>query len=128
MSAATPRIASNAPDLRQLGIAVGALILAVALVVAATISRQSAAPSVPLPGAQAPAVHDHGWSDAAAAPKTLVIAGSNGGGLEYTGIPYPNRILVVSGMNGGGLEYTGIPYPAPDDTVGGGTRGTRLAQ
>lgn len=82
---------------------------------------------MPLAGAQAPAVHDHGWSGAAGGAKGLVIAGSNGGAMQYTGIPYPNGTLVVPGSNAGGLQYTGIPYPAPDDTVGGG-RGTRIAR
>jgi len=64
MSAATPRTISNAPDLRQLLAAVGALILAVALLVAVTISRQS---SFEATSAVAPATvnHDHGWSSSA---------------------------------------------------------------
>jgi hypothetical protein len=129
MSAATPRIASNAPELRQLGIAVAALILAVALVVAATVARQSSVQSVPLPGsAPAPAVHDHGWSDAAGATKGLVVAGSTGGAIQYTGIPYPNGTLIVGGTKAGGIQYNGIPYPALDNSVGGGPRGTRIAQ
>ena len=127
MSAATPRTVSTAPDLRNLGIALGALILAVALVVAVTVARQASIPSEPQAGASVPTTHDHGWSTAAGGATGLVIAGSNGGGLQYTGIPYANGTITISGTYAGGLQYTGIPYPAPDDTVGGG-RGTRIAR
>ena len=94
MSASTPRTISNAPELRQLLAAVGALILAVALLVAVTISRQTSAPAV---GSQ-----------------DLVVSTADGG-LVYKGIPYPavgSQDLVV-GSGDGGLVYTGIPYPAP---------------
>jgi hypothetical protein len=61
----------------------------------------------------------------------LIIRGSNGGGLTYTGIPYPapgSQELIIRGSNGGGLTYTGIPYPAPGSNRAGGVNGTRLAQ
>ena len=136
MSAATPRTISNAPDLRQLLAAVGALILAVALLVAVTISRQTVVRGRPRPrfpprsptttaGAPAPASQD------------LVVSSANGG-IQYTGIPYVTfpqasapvatgivaapavpyvtfpqaKGLVVATQNGG-ILYTGIPYPAP---------------
>ncbi len=85
MSAATPRTISNAPDLRQLLAAVGALILAVALLVAVTISQQS---SFEATSAVAPATvnHDHGWSSSAGS-QNLVVSTANGG-IQYTGIPY----------------------------------------
>jgi hypothetical protein len=53
-------------------------------------------------------------TETAPAPPALVVSGSNGGGIEYTGIPYPARapVLRVSGSDGGGIIYTGIPYPA----------------
>jgi hypothetical protein len=87
MSAATPRTISNAPDLRQLLAAVGALILAVALLVAVTISRQSSFPTTSAPAAvPASVAHDHGWS-ASAGSQDLVVSNANGG-IVYMGIPY----------------------------------------
>ena len=48
-------------------------------------------------------------------PDRLVIAGSHGGGIEYTGIPYRSvtPAWVVLGSHGGGIIYVGIPYPPP---------------
>jgi hypothetical protein len=69
---------------------------------------------------------------ATSATQALVITGTNGGGLNYTGIPYPaSHELVVLGANGGGLRYTGIPYPASHELVvlgadGGGLRYTGI--
>jgi hypothetical protein len=81
----------------------------------------------------APVVHDHGWSttsDRAAIdagrhrpqPRVVTADGSGSAGI------------VVKGSNGGGIVYTGIPYPAPGaanavDTNGnaGSTR-VRLAR
>ena len=141
MSAATPRTISNAPDLRQLLVAVGALILAVALLVAVTISRQTSFEAAP---AAAPATvnHDHGWSSSAGS-QDLVVS-TDDGGIVYTGIPYvtfpkssapvvtgvpttpsvpyvtfpQSEGLVVATQNGA-IQYTGIPYTAPaeDDFV-----------
>ena len=87
MSAATTRTASTAPDLRQVGFAMAALIFAVALLVAVAISRPASL-GVATP-ANAPAtVHDHGAStDINAQAPVLVIEGADGGGLIYTGIP-----------------------------------------
>jgi hypothetical protein len=148
MSATAPRTISNAPDVRQLGVAVGALILAVALVVAVTVSRQASSTSTAPLAAPVPVLHDHGWSESApiagaahdngwattdsattsvAAPG-LVIRGTNGGGILYTGIPSYQPTFVVTGTNGGGIQYTGIPYSAPDSTPIGGGRGTRFAR
>jgi len=136
MSAATPRTISNAPDLRQLLAAVGALILAVALLVAVTISRQSSFEASAPAAVSASVAHDHGWS-ASSGSQDLVVSTANGG-IQYTGIPYvtfPRPIapvatgivsapavpyvtfpqakgLVVATQNGG-ILYTGIPYPAP---------------
>ena len=87
MSAATPRTISNAPDLRQLLAAVGALILAVALLVAVTISRQASFGSTSAPAAvPASVAHDHGWSTSTGSQDLVVSTGN--GGLVYTGIPY----------------------------------------
>jgi hypothetical protein len=141
MSAATPRTISNAPDLRQLLAAVGALILAVALLVAVTISRQSSFEATSA-GAPATVNHDHGWSSSAGS-QDLVVSTANGG-IQYTGIPYvtfPRPIapvatgivaapavpyvtfpqvkgLVVATQNGG-ILYTGIPYAAPGSVTSG---------
>jgi hypothetical protein len=148
MSATAPRTISNAPDARQLGVAVGALILAVALVVGVTVSRQASSTSTAPLAAPAPVVHDHGWSEAAplaapahdngwsstdvSAPNAsapgLVIRGTKGGGILYTGIPSYVPTFVVTGTNAGGIQYTGIPYPAPDSSSISGGRGTRFAR
>jgi hypothetical protein len=96
MSAATPRTISNAPDLRQLLVAVGALILAVALLVAVTISRQSSLSTTSAPAAvPASVAHDHGWS-ASSGSQDLVVSTANGG-ITYTGIPYaaPDTVLAA---------------------------------
>jgi len=107
MSATAPRTISNAPDARQLGVAVGALIIAVALVVGVTVSRQASSTSTAPLAAPAPAVHDHGWSESA---------------------PLAAPGLVVRGTEGGGIQYTGIPQSAPDSTPISGGRGTRFAR
>ena len=140
MSAATPRTISNAPDLRQLLVAVGALILAVALLVAVTISRQTSFEAAP---AAAPATvnHDHGWSSSAAGSQDLVVRTADGG-IVYMGIPYTpaadsefvytgypslGRELFVRTQNGG-IRYMGIPYATPDAGPQGGANGTRFPQ
>jgi hypothetical protein len=113
MSAST-RTVGTAPELRQLGLAVGALIVAVALLVAFAISRSTTV-TTPAAPAEVPfsVAHDHGWITATGGAQQLVIRGENGGGLLYTGIPYPapRNEIVIQGENGGGLVYMGIPYP-----------------
>lgn len=133
MSATTPRTISNAPDLRQLLAAVGALILAVALLVVVTFSRQAsfqASTSVAEPAV----AFDHGWSTAAAQRATApVVNGSTGfvvgqqaatagsTALSYpaivamrnAGIPVPNDATGFVGTQNGGIVYMGIPYTAP---------------
>jgi hypothetical protein len=135
MSAATPRTISNAPDLRQLLAAVGALILAVALLVAVTISRQS---SFEATSAVAPATvtHDHGWSSSAGS-QDLVVSTANGG-IQYTGIPYvtfPRPIApVATGIVSAPGEFRLAPGNLqPVGVVGattgqGGSNGTRFPQ
>ena len=77
MSATVTRPASNDLDQRRLAIAMGALILAVSLLVAATVFRQVAFESPAAPAVVPAAVaHDHGWLQ------------STQTGLTYTGIPY----------------------------------------
>jgi hypothetical protein len=90
MSVLAPRIEQGTTDQRRLLAAVGILTLAVALLVAVTISQQIALRSAP---AQANGAHE------------LIINSPSGGSLRYTGIPYPPRSQVV-----GGTQYTGIPY------------------
>jgi len=157
MSASTPRTISNAPDLRQLLAAIGALVLAVALLVAVTISRQTSFEGS-APAAVNTSAHDHGWSSASGA-QDLIVSTANGG-IRYTGIPYavpggvetgirlapavgefrlapgnqqpigvvrPTTGLVVATQNGG-ILYTGIPYPAPETGGTGGSNGTRFPQ
>ena len=132
MSAAT-RTTPATPDMRRAGAALGALTVAVGLVVAVGFSQASSTRSQanPVAGA-APVAHDHGWSTAASTGQELIIRGSNGGGLTYTGIPYPapgnGQELVIRGSNGGGLTYTGIPYPAPGTTRANGANRFRIAQ
>ena len=73
MTAATPRTANRTPDLRRVGVAVGAMTLAVALVVTVAVVRQAGSSS-----ATTPVKSDN-----------LIVTGTNGGGINYTGIPYP---------------------------------------
>ena len=101
MSAAT-RTTPATPDMRRAGAALAALTVAVGLVVAVGFSQASSTKSQANPVAgSAPVVHDHGWSTAAGTGQELIINGSNGGSLRYTGIPYPaagsNRAGVVNG-------------------------------
>ncbi len=112
MSAATRTAPAN-PDMRRAGAALGALTLAAALVVAAAFSQASSTrPQANPVAGYAPVAHDHGWSSA-----------SSSGTLAGSG-----QELIIRGSNGGGLNYTGIPYPAAGASRGGGVNGTRLAQ
>jgi hypothetical protein len=151
MSAAT-RTTPATPDMRRAGAALAALTVAVGLVVAVGFSQASSTKSQANPVAgSAPVVHDHGWSTAAGTGQELIINGSNGGSLRYTGIPYPaagkgqeltingstgfsvpaagtGQELIINGSTGGSLRYTGIPYPAAGSNRAGVVNGTRLAQ
>lgn len=149
MSAATPRTISNAPDLRQLLAAVGALILAVALLVAVTFSRQASFQAATTVAEPASVSFDHGWSSAATSTAVPSVNASTGfvvaspqGGILYMGIPYTapvaetpayigypslGRELIVR-TESGGLRYTGIPYPAPDANAQDGVNGMQRAQ
>ena len=121
MSATAPRTVSNAPDVRQLGVAVGALILAVALVVAVTVSRQAASTSTAPLAAPVPVVHDHGWSE------SVPFAGAaHDNGWATTDASAP---ILITRSTGAGTLYTGIPYtPSRSiDQIQGG-RGTRIAR
>jgi hypothetical protein len=133
MSATTPRTISNAPDLRQLLAAVGALILAVALLVVVAFSRQAsfqASTSVAEPAV----AFDHGWSTAGTQRVVSpTVNGSTGfvvgrqaataastslsypaiAAMRNAGIPVPNDATGFVGTQNGGILYTGIPYTAP---------------
>jgi len=101
MSATAPRLAQGTSDQRRLFAVLGMVALAVAILVAVAFGQQV------LRSSTAPAAN--GAHD-------LIVKGTNGGAIRYTGIPYPAPAahkLVVSGTNGGGIEYTGIPYPIP---------------
>jgi len=123
MTAAAPRTATGTPDLRRVGVALGALTLAVALLATVAVVRPAGGPSAASSGA----AHE------------LIVNGTNGGAIRYTGIPYAapgsdvtkstirftgipyqavRRNLVVSGTNGGGIRYTGIPYPSGQEDAG----------
>jgi hypothetical protein len=140
MSAA-PRTASTTPDLRNLGVALGAVLAGVAIVAIVALARPAAttAPSI----AAAPAAQydhgtssvpvfsasqfDHGTSAATSGADSLNVGANRPGGIQY--IPYQavQRNIVVLGTHGGGVVYNGIPSSplagAPD-----GGRGTRIAQ
>ena len=132
MSATATRPANNALDQRRLGIAMAAAILAVGLLVAATVSRQLTVPTTPAAPVTVAAAHDHGWATSSSAEK----------GFVYTGIPYTapvaeepayigypslGRELIVSTENGG-IRYTGIPYPAAGANAQDGVNGMQKAQ
>ncbi len=129
MSAA-PRTVSTAPDLRQLGLALGVVLAAVAIVVALAFARPASI-KAPAPAAPAAVQFDHGWSSAAAGTSSLTVSGTKAGGIQYMGIPYQavqqHRPYLIRGTTGGGILYTGIPS-APDSTPANGGRGTRFAQ
>ena len=109
MTAATPRTASTGPELRQLLAAVGALILAVALLVAVTVSRQASSQTGSSPaGVATSGGHDHGWSSSTEGSKNVVMTPSDFGAIRF--------------------RYTGIPYPAPEHKGTGGANGTRFPQ
>ena len=129
MSAAT-RTTPATPDMRRAGVALGALTVAVGLVVAVGFSQASSTRSQATPNAgSAPVAHDHGWSTAAGTGQELIVNGSTGFSLPAantgqqllingsTGFSLPaagtGQQLIIRGSNGGGLTYTGIPYPAP---------------
>ena len=119
MTAAAPRTANGTPDLRRVGVALGALTLAVALLVTVAVVRPA--------GGSTTTVTGQG--------RELIVKGTNGGAIRYTGIPYAapgnsrirftgvpyqavRRGLVVNGTNGGGIRYTGIPYPSGQEAPG----------
>ena len=88
MSVSAPRISKAAPDMRRVGVAIGALTLAVALVVAGTVVRQSESQAANQ-GAQSHKLSAGGYTGIPYTPSTQSNKLSAGG---YTGIPYtPSR-------------------------------------
>ena len=130
MSAA-PRTVSTAPDLRQYALGLGVVLAAIAIVVAVALARPASV-KAPAPAAPATVQFDHGWSSAASNTRALTVAGTKGGGIDYTGIPYPARQLhrqfIIRGTTGGAILDTGIPSSTADGTPSNGGRGTRFAQ
>jgi hypothetical protein len=133
MSATATRPAQAAPELRQLGIAVGALILAVALVVALAVTQRVATQSSSEAGF-APTTFDRGWStDANAQAPAMSVPEMAAARNEFRlglGNSQPIGIsgsVTDRGIVVGGLLYNGIPYAAPDQGTGG-SNGTRFAQ
>jgi hypothetical protein len=127
MSAA--RTVSTAPDLRQYALGLGVVLAAIAIVVAVALARPASV-KAPAPVAPAAVQFDHGWSSAASNTKALTVAGTKGGAINYTGIPYQavqRHSYVIRGTTGGAILYTGIPS-APESTPTNGGRGTRFEQ
>ena len=126
---ATTRTTQAAPELRQLGVAIGALILAVALVVAVAYSQQMTTRSSSAAAPAAAFDRDHAadstWTKTTQSTPAGGNRGSHGNADRQVDI---SRGLVVSGTNGGGILYNGIPYqPSANDSTGG-SNGTRFAR
>jgi hypothetical protein len=117
MSAA-PRTVSTAPDLRGLGLALGAVLIAVAVIVAVALVRPATTKAPAAPAAPAAVQFDHGWSSAASATRSLTVSGTKGGGLIYTGIPYPAKA-----SEGYPFQDFQRTYPAGDNTAAQTVRG-----
>ena len=144
MSAAAPRTAQTTPDLRQLGVALGAITLAVALLVAVAIGQQAASQSSALPAAgSAPVVHDHGWIESTyQAPAVLHDHGwmdtsykatrpfipRRGNDFNKAHAPRSSTQVTYPVIEGGGTLFTGIPYVPSVRDASGGSNGTRFAQ
>ena len=105
MSATTPRLAQGSSDQRRLLAALGLVAVAVAILVAVAFGQQA------LRSSSAPAVN--GTHD-------LIVKGTNGGAIRYTGIPYP--VPAARQSTSSGIPYpipgvrkaeSGIPYPIP---------------
>ena len=128
MSAA--RTVSTAPDLRQYALGLGVVLAAIAIVVAVALARPASV-KAPAPVAPAAVQFDHGWSSAASSSRSLIVSGTKGGGINYTGIPYQavqrQHPYIIRGTTGGAILYTGIPS-APDSAPANGGRGTRFEQ
>jgi hypothetical protein len=142
MSATAPRIAQAAPDMRPIGVALGTLTLAVALVVTSAIARIDTSAST-ADAAPAPVVHDRGWLNAttSAAAPAVILHDRGWMDSSYAAVPdltvngfdkahaanvSQSRDLRIETANGG-LIYTGIPYAAPGEGTGG-SNGTRFAK
>lgn len=141
MSAAAPRTAQATPDMRQLGVALGALTLAIALIVAVAFSQQSASLSTTLPAAgSAPVVHDRGWVNASYETAPVVhdrgwvessyetVPAIRGNGFDKAHAPAGSIQVINPVQSGGGTLYTGIPYVPTVRDASGGSNGTRFPQ
>ncbi len=141
MSATATRPAQAAPDLRQAGVVLAALIIGAALIVAVSLTQQTARSSSVATAGSAPVMHDRGWAstDSAAAP---VVHDNGWSATDSTSRAVPRGTtfqkahaagaatsagLVTPGSFGGYISYTGIPY-LPRTATGGGSGDARFAQ
>jgi hypothetical protein len=123
MSATATRSTQGTVEPRQLLAAIGAMILAVALLVAVGAARQGSTQSIAPAAASGATVHDHGWS--------ATSSGQSANDFDKAHAPKsaPDSDLLVIKTRDGGVVYTGIPYPAPEPVRGtGGANGTRFAR
>jgi hypothetical protein len=120
MSAAS-RTIQEAPGMRQLGAAIGAIILATTLLLALALGPLTAGQVKTAPAAGvAPVVHDHGWSsDSKPAPAVRVT--------DFDKAHAAGAGAAARARNGGTL-YTGIPYTPSRSNGTGGSNGTRFAR
>jgi hypothetical protein len=126
MSAA-PRTVSTTPDLRSLGLALGVVLVAVAIVAVVALARPASTTAPSVAGAPA-SQFDHGTSSVPAFSTSAFDHGTSSmaGAHRSTVRPYQavRRNVTVSGTNGG----VGIPSTTPAEAPAGGGRGTRIAQ
>ena len=101
MSATATRPATSDLDQRRLGIAMGALILAVALLVVATVARQVSTDTPSVPATVSTSVtHDSGAITSTRRAPLSMDAITFEGGLTYTGIPWAGPLDRVQNPGG----------------------------
>ncbi len=133
MSAASRTIQGTQGTFRP-AIAFGAVALAAGLVLLLAFSQLGATKSQTAPAAgTAPVLHDRGSSSAVSGSAAAGGTGSTAtpivnGSTGFVVNPRVNGGIIVRGSNGGGILYTGIPYPAPVQDGTGGPNRLRLAQ
>ena len=103
MSASAPRISKPSPDMHRVTVALGALTLAVALLVGVTVVRQAATQTA-IQAAQSHKVSAGGFTGIPYTPSTQ---SHKVGAGRYTGIPYTPSTQSHKVSAGG---FTGIPY------------------
>ena len=117
MSATATRPATSDLDQRRLGFAMGVLILAVALLVVATVARQVTTDTPSVPATVSTSVtHDSGAITSTRHAPQSMDAITFEGGLVYTGIPYaPPAVrpqnpgeIIANGLANQGLAAGGL--------------------